>query len=306
MQNSQHNNTVLLVYPPGGYGTFVEWLLTYFSGKLLDSSLPFTSNGSSHRFIGNQLDFYIEKEKFSNYTPITTEEYLSREIVYPFARTHGQIADLAYDIKSYINSVIHAVDKIVLLTVPKDARLLVLGNSITKCRITYKGFANQVVNEFKDQFQVTNTVNVPHWQLREMMSYWHERRLDELHFNRYSEINDSKIINISIKNLVNNFEDTVIYLCNNLDIPVYDVDQLSTIRQHWLPLQKFVDSDKVCQEIINSVLDDTEYHWRPLHIIEEAFVQWQLRDLHHMDLLCYNLNEFPLSTRDLKKVLINV
>ena len=244
---------------------------------------------------------------------MTTEEYFSSNINYAFARTHGQLDTLGelpgYNIKSYTDRVRHNVKKIVLLTVPKSAQLLVLGNSITKTTMATKksgNFCSQVVKEFKDQFQVSDTNDVPAWQLREMISYWHERRLTELHANRYTEITDSKIINISIRDLVDNFEHTIAYLCDALSIPIHDVNQLLTIRQNWLSLQKFTDSDMVCQQIINSVLDNTEYSWRPLHIIEEAFVQWQLRDLHKLDMLCYNLDEFPLTTSDLKQVLINV
>lgn len=275
--------------------------------------LPFTDNGSSHLFVGNPLDFYMDQQNFPNFVSMTTEEYFSSNIDYEFARTHGEHSIArelpGYNIKSYIDLVRHNVKKIVLLFVPENAQLLVLGNFITKATMGIKkhgSFSSQVVKEFKDQFQVSDTNNVPDWQLREMISYWHERRLTELHANRYPEITDSKIINISIRNLVDNFEQTMKYLCQTLNIPINDDHHLSFIRQHWLALQKFADSDYVCQQIINSVLNDTERSWRPLHIIEEAFVQWQLRDLHQLDMLCYNLDEFPLSTSDLKKVLINV
>jgi hypothetical protein len=197
----------------------------------------------------------------------------------------------------------------VLLTVPTNAQLLVLGNSITKPKMIIEkngNFFDQVINEFKDQFQVTDAANVPIWQLREMISYWQERRLTEILVFRYADIIDSKIVNISVRNLVDDFENTIHYLCNALNIPTQSSDKLRTIWQNWISLQKFADSDQVCQHIINSVLAGTEISWRPLHIIEQAFVQWQLRDLHNLDMLCYNLDEFPLTTSDLKKVLINV
>jgi hypothetical protein len=308
-----NKDTILIVYPPGGYGTFVEWCLTYFSSEISTITLPFTTNGSSHLFAGNPLDFFVDQKNFPNFVSMTTEEYFSSNINYAFARTHGQLDILGelpgYNIKSYIDHVRHNVKKIVLLTVPENAQLLVLGNSITKTKMATKrlgDFSSRVVKEFKDQFQVSDTTNVPAWQLREMISYWHERRLTELHANRYTEITDSKIINISIRDLVDNFEHTIVYLFNALSIPIHNVNQLLSIRQHWLSLQKFIDSDEVCQQIINSVLDGTELSWRPLHIIEQAFVQWQLRDLHQLDMLCYNLDEFPLTTSGLKKVLINV
>ena len=308
-----NKDTILVVYPPGGYGTFVEWCLTHFSSGMSTISLPFTNNGSSHLFAGNSLDFFADQTNLPNFVTKTVEEYFSSNINYPFARTHGHFGTLGelpgYNIKSYTDRVRHNVKKIVLLTVPKSAQLLVLGNSITKNTLDTKrsgDFYSRVVNEFKDQFQVNDTNNVPSWQLREMISYWHERRLTELYVNRYTEITDSKIINISIRDLVDNFEHTIVYLCDALSIPIHDANHLSVIRQNWLSLQKFTDSDKVCQQIINSVLDHTEYSWRPLHIFEEAFVQWQLRDLHHQDMLCYNLDKFPSSTRDLKQVLINV
>lgn len=313
MNNTLCKDTVLIVYPPGGFGTFVEWCLTYFSNRLPINSLPFTANGSSHKFVGNPLDHFVDQKKFPRWSSISTEEYFSTNVNYAFARTHGEIKTLSelpnYNIKSYIDLVYHNVKKIVLITIPKNAQLLVLGNCITKATMAIErhgDFSSQVINEFKDQFQVADPDQVPQWQLREMMSYWQERRLTATHADKYTEIIDSKIINISVRNLVDNFEHTINCVCAALNIPVQDIGQLSDIRQTWLALQRFTDSDCVCQQIINSVLTNTEHSWRPLHIIEEAFVQWQLRDLHKLDMLCYNLDQFPLNTSNLKKILINV
>jgi hypothetical protein len=197
----------------------------------------------------------------------------------------------------------------VLITVPENAALLVLGNWATKIKIaTPNGalFSQQVIDEFKDQFKIDDADNITTWQLREMISYWQERYLIQKSTSRYHTIVDSKIINISVRDLVDDFANTMHTLMSELGMVCPELSQIHAIQEKWLPLQKFVDSDDVCQQIINSVLSGTEISWRPLHIIEQAFVQWQLRDLHKLDMLCYNLDEFPLNTSDLKKVLINV
>ena len=295
-------NHVLIVYPPGGYGTFVEWCLNYFSGTITDHSLPFTDSGNSHLFVGNFLD----NDELPNWNSTSQSTPL-------FARTHACIKELSqlpgYTAQQYVDQIQDTVSKIVLINVPRNAQLLVHGNSITKSKEairTLGTFSQRVIKEFKEQFGVIDSCAVPTWQLREMMSYWHQRRLGELYTTRYQKIIDPRIINVSVRDLVDNFEHTISWLFDNLHIRMHNRDQIATVYQKWIRLQKFVNSDKICQDIVHSAVNNIDLEWKPLHLFEEAVVQWQLRDLHQMDMLCYNLNEFPLSTRALKKVLINV
>lgn len=85
-----------------------------------------------------------------------------------------------------------------------------------------------------------------------------------------------------------------------------DSDNFSEIYEQWLAIQKHKDTDKIVQSIVNSTVNGIDYAWAPLNIVNEAVVQMQLRDLHSLDLKCYNLDVFPTNTKDLKELLINV
>jgi hypothetical protein len=298
-----YKDTILIVYPVGGYGTFIEWCLNYFTGVLPLDSVPFTLTGSSHRFPGNFLDL----------DTTTTEEYFLNNPAHPFVRTHGYLKNLSlvpgYTVKQYTDTVLDQVKKVVLLTASADARLLILYNSITKPKIgnlKIGTFEQRVIQEFQVQFGLQPGQDIPIWQLREMISYWQERHLDHGIVDVYKPVQDPKIINVSIRDLVDTFEKTIVQLIQDLGLELQREDQLSTINQLWAPLQKFQGSDQHCQNIINSVLNNTDYHWATLTIYEEAFIQHQLRDLHRLDLLCYNLDTFPTNATNLRKILINV
>lgn len=307
-----YKDTVVIVYPVGGYGTFIEWCLMYFSGLLPDHSLPFTDAGSSHLYSGHFLDAGIESKKFPKFKSIPAEEYLSGDDVYPYVRTHGSLRELTtnpnYTAKSYINKLYQYVSKFVLVNVPLQARLMVLGNEITKPKVALSvqgTFYENVISEFKDQFGVEDSSNVPKWQLREMISYWQERRLS-IPVDVYTPIDDPKVVNVCVRDLVDNFESTLHQLAVKLDIQLKHTDRIQDIKQKWLSLQRFTNSDQISNQIIDSVVNNKEHRWGELNLIEEAFVQWQLRDFHKLDLLCYGLDQFPTTSSDLRQVLVPI
>ena len=307
-----YKDSILIVYPPGGYGTFMEWCLNYFTGAIAEDFLPFTPQGSSHLFAGNSLDFEDSPMGVTNIFSLTTKEYFSSNIIYPFVRCHGYLDYLqqqpGYTVKKYIDTIIDQVPNVVLLTVPENAKLLILGNFITKTKIsisTTENFTQRVITEFRSQFGVADGKNVPRWQLREMISYWNERYLTASVADQYQPVLEPKVVNVSIRELVDNFEQTLTKVFDLLNLDLKRQQSIPRIEKCWLHLQKFINSDQKCQDIINNVLRRTDYHWEPLHLHEEAYVQWQLRDLHGLDLLCYNLDTFPTSVAELCQKLIN-
>ena len=70
---------------------------------------------------------------------------------------------------------------------------------------------------------------------------------------------------------------------------------------------KYTQKDIIVDNIVNAIIAGTEYDWGEgkLSLIDESIVQMRLRDLHELDLKCYNLNVFPTNTTDLKKLLFN-
>lgn len=308
-----YKNSVMILYPIGGYGTFLEWCLMYFSGLLSSHDLPFTATGSSHQYMGNFLEPSIETpEPHKTWKPIPLKEYFAGPSTYPYVRTHGPIArrinDPTYTCQTFIQELQDYVDKIVLISASPSLRLLLLGNQITKPKVVLEkngSFYEKVVREFANQFGITDSNNVPPWQLREMVSYWQERRLN-FPVDFFHPVEHKKVINVCLQDLVNDFESVFYALADQLKIRLVNIDQMQIIVETWRSLQKFINSDKICQDIIYHTVENLDYQWQELNMIEEAFIQWQLRDFHNLDLLCYGLNRFPSNTNDLRKVLVPI
>jgi len=297
--------TTLIIYPPGGYGRFVEWCLGYFSGAIPLDHLPFNANGNSHN---NQA--YNRILDWPGKTP-TVFEYIDSQDDHEFAITHGLLVDQKhqpdYSVEThYVQQIRDCFSQIVLMNPGMDSWLLVLENSLTKMPETsYEKFYADVTEEFREQF---GCVGAPEpWQLREMISYWFGRRYR--YFNKiWAPIWDPAVINVSIHDLVHDFRRSLLRLFDRLGLVMRRMDHIQRIEDIWLPLQVFRDRDQLCQDIVNAVVRQQDLDWSThrLNLCEEAFVCWQLRDLHKLDLLCYNLNVFPTNVQSLREKLINV
>lgn len=45
-----NSDSIVIYYPPGAYGTFLEWCLNFFTNSKFNKTLPFDNSGSSHNF----------------------------------------------------------------------------------------------------------------------------------------------------------------------------------------------------------------------------------------------------------------
>jgi hypothetical protein len=297
----KQKNSILVVYPPGGYGTFVEWCLNYFAGKIPIDALPFTDNGSSHQAQGcYSLDLRDS---------LNMQQYLASDHDYCTVRTHAiskgyeHIKDLK--IKLFIDSISEYFSKIVLLNPDFNTWMLLVNNRLTKIPTeTPATIYQKIINTYKDQFQSTD--NPPPWQIREMISYQYESDY-QLYVNTYSAVDSKNIINVSIRNLVDDFKTTLIKMFNDLGLELTRPEEIVPVQQEWLSLQYYLDRDQLCHRIVESAVTGQEFNWKHanLALYEEAFVQWQLRVLHNKDLLCYGLDQFPTNTTSLIEKLVN-
>lgn len=278
--------------------------MAYFSGSIPQDYLPFNTNGNSHNNAHNHVLDWVGKSP-------TVFEYLASSDDHEFAISHGLLPELKhmpeYSLKTqYVDCVQPGFRQIVMLNPGMESWLLVLENSLTKMAATsFEKFYRDVDDEFREEF---GCVGDPEpWQLREMTSYWFGRR--QWYFTKiWQPIQEHGIINVSIHDLVHDFRSTLLDLFDRLDLEMRRPESIQRIQEIWIPLQVFRDRDRVCQSIVDSVLHDRYLDWgnHALNLCEEAFVCWQLRDLHRLDLMCCNLNAFPTNSRSLREKLINV
>jgi hypothetical protein len=307
-----HNkDTVLIVYPPGGYGFFLNWCLEYFSGNLSsDATLP--TSKTVQQQISTQITpvtlpngeiFFITSN--GTHQRCNVADYASNKVEYQFGRTTAFFSNdqARAQHKSYIQDYQSFFKKFVCLTQDQRCYLMMTQNFLNK-HSRMQNFIERTISINKDIFSAQ--LPVPHWQLREMISFEHNTML-RLHTEFYQPISHNKVINVAVTDLADNFQTTLIELFENLKLPMLHQDQLGRIETEWMAGESFTKIDRLCHDIVAAVLDGHNMSWQPeqLTLIDEAYVQCLLRNK-NFEIRCHNLNSFPTNSAHLKQLLCSV
>jgi len=299
-------NTILVVHPPGGYGKIFLWCLAYFSGQFRkDAKLPSWMLKYPYRDIipyslNQGVISFITDETFGSERQTTTE-YLHSNNEFLFGCTTADFGQDLEQQQSYINDHKLCFKKIVQLTLDSSCHLMILHNKLKKSKDGgYQQFFNRVIDHCKEPFGASDPV--PVWQLREMVSFEHSNSTDQ-----YQPVVSDQVINVPVRQLVHNFQGTVVSVLQYLDLPIVHDDQFDRIKNQWLDSEKFVNVDSLCQHIVSAVLSGQEFEWSAdqLSLIDEAYVQYLLRQ-NQLELRCYGLDTFPTSSVQLKELLYPV
>lgn len=293
---TDRDKSFLIIYTSGAYGTFLDWCINYFSGIIDNDDLPFQNSGNAHNWRGCATDD-VTKIKHE-----TIDWWLSRVPVPLVLRTHNN-ADM-YDQNTFLQKYALRFDRVILLHNHVDCHLLVIQNTLSKIKsLDRHHWLESIENRFRSKFGADTCV--PRWQLREMLSYWHE----EWHCfmtDLYQPSDHENVININPRNLLSDFEGTLINLFTDLDIAIQRRDKLSSVRDRWLDLQKFKDIDYECHRIVQAVVNNQNLSTAACDndVLNEAFVLYQLRVHHGLDFACTGMDDFPANTYQLRKYLI--
>ena len=290
------NAIVPIMYTSGCYGTFIEWCLNYFSGNT--KTTPFNSNGNSHKFAGNHVGNISGLRK-----------YLRNNNRYRLVRFHPKTLE-SESLLENLNEVLDSVDQAILLYADYHSLLLNLNNKFDK--VGPNGWLVQNEHIFQKNLVAwgrgKNLSTMETWEVREFLSlYMMPQYLAETELNNILTYQNPKLYKIEIRDLIDNFECTIRQLMSYCELPVV-ANNFDTIYNQWAPLQVHTQKDIIVDNIVNAIVTGTEYDWsaNKLSLIDESIAQMRLRDLHKLDLKCYNLNVFPTNTTDLKKLLFNV
>lgn len=290
-------DTIPILYSGGSYGTFVEWCLNYFSGRSPSKLLPFNKNGNSHLFSGNYLN------------GITGwREYIASDKKYQFVRFHPKLSSKESVIVN-LTEVANSSKKVIFLHMPDDLILLGINNKFEK--IFSEGWLEHNKEMFKDNLLKWSSKNLSEmaiWEIREFLSFYIiSQHKSESEIDDITSINLPNVLIISVKDLINDFESTIKKIFHYCDLPIVETN-FQDIYNSWISLQKHKDKDVIVSKIVQSVLENEQYDWKhhQLTIADEAVVQYRLRDLHNLELKCYNLNYFPTNTLTLKELLFHV
>lgn len=279
---------MVVLYPPGGYGTFVEWSIVYLTGAIPSNERPFTSTGSAHNYTGHGYDLQTS-------TPVSV--YFESDEEYPLIRTHGSITP-EFSFQDFVNKYGPQVTHIISMQPSVETTLMLVYNLMTKT----------VANTLKQQIYSKCNKNDPPWQVRENISFWLEGRCPGYH--DWCTATGPNVIPVLIKDFVQDPKTVLLAVMKQTGFAVdaNRAENFNSIVDEWRALQKFLDVDSTVLKIVNNTAADIDYDWslENLSVIDEAFAQMLLRSLHGLAIRCYNLNVFPTNTQDLRKLLINV
>jgi transcription termination factor NusB len=280
------------------YGTFLHWALSYFSG-MTDLASPHTNLGNSHLFRGTHLTNINGWREYVH----DIQRYSKLVRLHPRGPTAEEL------IAKTIDEVLESVDRAIVIYHTDDYQSLALNNMFEK--IWAHGWLKKrepVLLDKIAQWNKKNLDEMSNWEIREMLSLDICSRVK--HETEYQELiayHNPKVFKLDIHDLINNFEPTLISLLEYCGLPIVR-QNFTEVYSEWISYQKHLEKDKVVNTIVDSVINNYTFDWsgQNLTLVDEAIVQMILRDLHKLELKCYNLNVFPTNTNDLRKLLIDV
>jgi hypothetical protein len=145
--------------------------------------------------------------------------------------------------------------------------------------------------------------DVPQWIKREFLSFYlMPNWLSQIEWDQLLTWSNPKCLVITVDDLLHNIESTISKIkefCNlKFERPVSD---LLPYHQINLQKQKYLNEDRLCAEIVHSVINGLDFNWQPLSLFSESWVQWELRN-QGIEIKCYGIDNFPTNSLHLKEL----
>ena len=275
------------------------------------------SSGSKNRFSRMHLGVFDETNRFDGCHLDEYHKILDREL--HFLSGHfDNIMVIGFDHESVLWQQHNGFDKVIYTHENFENEMMPCGYSKEAFKSYFshdpvqrlRHFIELEVNSEFSPFKVTNLMawhkndinDFDMWELRELLSfYWFTRTDGEIAAWEKIKLLHQDILFISITDIKNNFIDTVTKSASQFDVAVPNnmIDRLQEVYEKWLPLQKQINKDSICRQVVDSLLDKIPFDWADcnLSILDEAWIQKTLRD-NQVEIKCHNLNVFPTNTEE--------
>lgn len=329
----------LIYYVPGSYGTFVEWTCKKFDPAYHQevANRPFERNGNSHLHYKIGADRHLV-------TFTQQDDYLESETNNELSRCHwhvnryGRNENTKYTIL-YLRkklSYLARYSRLLVLHPTETSKVWWLHNDLEKIYVTpelyikkyepmgvsREDLADDMIEsvidkichriekakgkDFISMYGKNSFKDLEQWELRESMVYteWFEcngaTTCWEILKKEFPEVKF-----VAIDQLRDNFRETAIDYMNFFNIDPTDIDLLDQIGKEWLELQIHHHKDKLLNNIINSLISNTECDWstEDITLLDEVYIQSELLK-NGIEIKCFGLNKLPTSTKDFASYLI--
>ena len=336
-------NKNIILYPPGCYGTFFEWVFNFLENSHV--SLPFSNNGSSNKFAGNFL-----------FPPGVLFDHIDSNHSVRFSRTHPGIFEKVNQHENVYKDDYHIVlqedvsfleehfEKILVITYDHQSILWLENNQLEKTLIKEEWFGSNFLpygytKDFLKDSMTNNPIErIRHtiqkeidsvsspltlknlqgwnkntiydfsiWELRELLSlFWFTRNQGQIAaWDKVKEMN-TDVLHISISELRENFIKVIMNSANyfNISVDGHAIAKLEEMHRKWLPLQYQINKDSLCNKIVESLLTKEHFDWSN-STLSIIDEAWIQKKLcdNGVGIKCNNLNVFPTNTSDLAPLL---
>jgi hypothetical protein len=289
--------TVPILFNIGAYGTYLEWCLTSLSTSD-ELSSPFRANGNSHNFQGTHLD------NMQGWRQYQSGPYQSK-----FVRFHPK-NEQNHSLQDHLEEILQSVDQVIFLYPDTDSVLLNMNNWFHK---VWDDWWTYLVCSEIDSAKLyqnwpinpgTAVHDIDLWIRREFLSqYLVPSWRSQVEWYFPDSWQSPKCQYILVKDLLHDFENTITSIADFLKLDVQrPISTLLPYHEQNIKLQKYIDQDKICNHIIDSILHDEVKAWNALPIVSEAWIQWKLRELGY-EIRCHGLDTFPTTSVQLKELL---
>jgi len=289
-------DTVAIVFSGGAYGTYLEWCLTTLVNNN-GISEPFTENGNSHKFVGNQANM------------VEWRDYVVGKEQHKFVRVHPK--QFSNDcIRDSLCEIANDTTHVIYLYPSQQDVLLTVNNYFYKIYNSWFEYSfSKHINPDKIYLNWpiepnTPADQIPDWIKREFLSFYlMPAWFDQVDWGQPLDHNCQTLLGITVHDLLFDFVDTLLKIekfCN-LKYQILPQDLLPAHAKN-LKLQRYLDHDRVCNAVVDSIKNNSNINWDTLSLPSEAWIQWSLRNIGY-EIKCHGLDVFPTNSDSLRDIL---
>jgi len=288
---------ITIIFPPGGFGSTIEYSLRQFSQELPKSTAIVNDDGSMHSYKdstrakefhpGYLNDFELLK---TNSYQIATPGYPGLDRLLPVA-TVLKIKD---KIKNLGPTIVICLDTIEIA----ERNELFLYHKLQSGDIYLNVVLKDKAKSWNPDYEYYT--DMQKYELREALSF----QIDYLtNFVDVRSVAEPDWLCITPDDILYNFEHTIIKMIDHCELTQDTTRDINEFYQLWYQKQQYIIEEfDLINDIVQSVNEDS-ISWPGLSTLGEAIVQARLRT-QGLDMACYMVNDFPNTTSDLKKILI--
>lgn len=281
---------VTILFPPGAFGSTIEYCLRNFSLELESISAEVQDNGSMHSFNKEFHPRTIDEWNSNDYWEIATPVYPGHDNLDPVTTVQKITNSLSADQK--------------LILIHFDTPSQVYRN----CLFAYHKINVYVNVSLKNKPRDWNSdytcvADMQPYELREALSFLMDNT------DNYLQVTKSRQNNwlcVTPDDILYNFKNTIITILEHCNLTLDPASDIDNFYKKWFEKQQYIIKEfDTIQMILKSLQgNDEPCDWSSLSIMGEAIVQHILRT-QGIEIACHNLNQFPTTTQELRNILIN-